>query len=90
MVFRYHVSPLPPVIGICLKDVHRLDVQQMSQLDEPVLLGPFYPLLSWLPTHTILRCSRLVLLSRISAVPLSLLVFHSNELWTDPCCLIAL
>lgn len=24
MVFRYQISPLPPVISICLKDVHLL------------------------------------------------------------------
>ena len=50
MSFTYRVSPLPPVIGIRLKDIHRLrestDISSSrSQLDEPVLFVTFFLLL---------------------------------------------
>lgn len=73
--FRYHVSSLPPVIGICLKDVHRLRVSTVvgsSRCLSWKNLSCYTPSISsvfavfWSTPHIILRCSRLDLLSQIS------------------------
>lgn len=80
MVFMYHISPLPPIIGMCIKDVHcpstalgssrslswiNLSCVTLSSVLAVLLLRP------WLTTRIILKCSCFTLLSRISAVSLS-------------------